>query len=628
MLKFAESTIRKLVCFIIPIMTIFLQTSCDMQGEPYTAEELAQVQRTSSGRFTPDGAAVVYINDQSGTLELWYRSFDGQPQQLTSLKEKVVNPRVSPDGGTVILASDYGGNERYDLYRIDLKTNKVGPVTQTESVSETGHRFSPDGQQLVFMADPETPFRPQVFLFDLGTGDRRQLTREKVPVWRPVWSHDGQVIAATRTGDWQYGQLLVISVLDGEIRVVKPPADGHILWPIDFSPDNRTLLAFTKNETGFNQLAIVDIESGVIKRIGPGQWDMDDAAWHADAGIFFTQNVSGRYGLYRMVDPDGKPEEIMAPHGVIRGLEISSDGTQLLFGRADGTHPTDLYVYDLASRKTSQLTQSLPETVKPARLSVAEPFEVESFDGTPIQGFLYKPPMTRLGEPYPAVAVIHYGPDAQSVENFDALVQALTQAGFAVIAPNYRGSSGYGKTFLDMNNKDWGGGDRKDVRTVLEHFAAQGLIDGKRIGITGSSYGGYMTLIALVKDDDFYAAGADAFGMHDLVEDYELTKDRFGLWYETEMGTPQENPDLFADRSPIRFLHRIKAPLIIFQGANDTNVPKDESDRVVEKLRSMGRTVEYVVYEDEGHGFTRRPNRIDYIQRTVDFFREHLGDSN
>jgi dipeptidyl aminopeptidase/acylaminoacyl peptidase len=154
------------------------------------------------------------------------------------------------------------------------------------------------------------------------------------------------------------------------------------------------------------------------------------------------------------------------------------------------------------------------------------------------------------------------------------------------------------------------------------------VIDRNRVGITGGSYGGYMTLIALVKDPDFYRAGADSYGMFDLVEDYNLTKDRFGLWYETEMGTPQTHAALFADRSAIRFLDQIKAPLIVFQGANDSNVPKDESDKMVEALKKMGRKVEYVVYPDEGHGFTRRPNRIDNMQRTVAFFREHLSQKS
>ena len=596
-------------------------------ARPYTAEELAQVQSIFAPRSIPGDRGVVYVSDQSGAFELWHRPASGQPRQLTKLNQLVVNPRLSPGGEMVIFGSDYGGNERYDLFRFDFKTNKLDQLTQTKDISETAHRFSPDGRWLALEADPDIQFRPQIFVLELATGKRRQLTKGAVPAYQPTWSPDGKLVAATRTGDEQSGDLLLVSVADGAVREIKPPADGFIIWPVEFSPDGRQLLARTKNKLGFYQLAIVDISTGGVKRIGTEQWDVDDADWRADAGIFFTRNMSGRSSLWRMSTPDAAPEEIIAPRGVISDLEISPDGSRLVFIREDATQPTDIYLYDIKTGKTEQLTRSLPEKIDPARLSAAEPFKVKSFDGTMIEGLFYKPHIEggQPAKPYPAVAHIHGGPNGQSAEDFDPFVQVLAQAGFAVIQPNYRGSTGYGKAFEDLNNKDWGGGDRRDVRAVLEHFVEQGMIDRNRIGITGGSYGGYMTLIALAKDPDFYRAGADSYGMFDLVEDYNLTKDRFGLWYETEMGTPETHAALFADRSAIRFLDRIKAPLIVFQGANDTNVPQHESDKMVETLKKMGRKVEYVIYPDEGHGFTRRPNRIDNMQRTVAFFREHLS---
>lgn len=596
-------------------------------ARPYTAEELAQVPSIFGARLINNDQGVVYVSDQSGAYELWYRPASGQPVQLTTLNQRVENPRLAPGGEWVVFASDYGGNERYDLFRFNLKTKKLEPVTQTKDISENAQRFSPDGKWMAFEADPDIQFRPQIFVLEVATGKRRQLTKGAVPAYQPTWSPDGKLIAATRTGDDQSGDLLLISARDGAVKEIKPPAGGFIMWPVEFSPDSRQLLARTKNKQGFYQLALVDLSTGSTKRIGPEQWDVDEADWRAGAGVFFTRNVSGRNSLWRMSTPDAQPEEIIAPRGVISDLEISEDGSRLVFVREDATQPTDIYLYDINTKRTEQLTRSLPAQIDPARLSVAEPFKIKSFDGTEVEGLFYKPRVEagQPAKPYPAVAHIHGGPNGQSTEDFDPFVQALTQAGFAVIQPNYRGSTGYGKAFEDLNNKDWGGGDRKDVRAVLEYFVKQGMIDRDRIGITGGSYGGYMTLIALAKDPDFYRAGADSYGMFDLVEDYNLTKDRFGLWYETEMGTPETHAELFADRSAIRFLDRIKAPLIVFQGANDTNVPKDESDKMVEALKKMGSKVEYVVYPDEGHGFTRRPNRIDNMQRTVDFFREHLS---
>lgn len=190
---------------------------------------------------------------------------------------------------------------------------------------------------------------------------------------------------------------------------------------------------------------------------------------------------------------------------------------------------------------------------------------------------------------------------------------------------NYRGSQGYGKAFEDLNNKDWGGGDLKDFKAVVDHFIAQGLVDKTKIGITGGSFGGYLSYIALTKNADYYAAGVPCYGMVDLIADYNLVKDRWGLWYETEMGTPKTDSLLLVDRSAIHFIDKLKAPILIFQGANDTNVPQWSSDLFVAKLKKLKKPVDYVVYPDEGHGFTKRVNRIDYTQKTVDFFKHNLS---
>jgi dipeptidyl aminopeptidase/acylaminoacyl peptidase len=589
-------------------------------SDVYGPAELADVERLFDPRVVRGKELIVFGADKSGAFELWSVDPAGARTQLTMLDEKVGEPRPSPDGGSVIFSSDHKGDERYDLFRIALDSRAIENLTNTPTVAESGARHSPDGKLLAFEADPDIAFRPQIFLFDLATRVRRRLTSGDVPVYGPIWSPDGKTIAATRTGDWQKGVMLAIRVADGSIAEITPPERGEILVPVEFLDDHR-VLALTNNARGFRQLALVDLRTRSTERFGPEKWDVTDAAFTAEAGIVFVQNVSGRSGLYRLASPNAVLEELLPPSGLIAGIEVARD--QIVFVRQDGTHPAEIHRLTVSDRTSRRILSS--STIDSSRLSEAEPFRVESFDGTPIEGFAYRPKVARLGAPYPAIAWIHGGPNGQTVDLFNPSIQLLVQAGFFVVAPNYRGSTGYGRAFEDLNNKDWGGGDRRDVRAVLEHFVADGTIDRARIGITGGSYGGYMTLIALVKDADFFAAGADAFGMHDLVEDYEITKDRFGLWYETEMGTPKTDAALFADRSPIRHLDAIRAPLIVFQGANDTNVPKAESDRMVEAIRARGGAIDYVVYPDEGHGFTRRKNRLDHMSRTLEFFRSRLG---
>jgi dipeptidyl aminopeptidase/acylaminoacyl peptidase len=613
-------------CFLsCSILALVIGFSCQTNFKPYTAEQLSQVQRNFSPKFVSNSPDILYGNDASGYLELWQLSKSKQLQQISNLKQEISNLQIAQDGSFAIFAVDSGGNERYDMYKYEISNGEINRLTKTSKVSETAYRISPKGTEIAFEADPETPFRPQIFIYDIKSNTRQQITKGDMPVYHPIWSNNGKKIAAYSSGDFQYGELLIVNLNNLKIDTVKPPSNDNVLKPITFSPDDKYVLCVTENEQGFDQLTLVDIITHELQSIGSGQWDVLQALWNKNSGLFYTQNISGRTGIYHMQEPQSEVKEVLAPSGYISGLNINEEGTMILFSKQDGIHPREICLLDLKTNEVQQLTNSLPIDIEPARLSKAEPFKIQSFDSTIIEGFLYKP-AGNSKKLLPSIIQVHGGPTAQDVDAFDAMTQLLTQAGFVVFKINYRGSSGYGKAFEDLNNKDWGGGDRKDIRAVVEYYIKQGLIDKNKIGITGGSYGGYMTYIALTKDSDFYAAGAAAYGMVDLILDYNLCKDRWGLWYEGEMGNPIKDSILFADRSPINFISQIKAPLIVFQGANDSNVPKWSSDLVVDALKSMQKPVDYVVYPDEGHGFTRRVNKNDNMQRTVDFFKYHLQD--
>lgn len=590
---------------------------------PYTAEQLAQVQQNLSPRFVPKSDKILYLNDATGSLELYQISSTGTPRQISSLHQRIHELCVSPDGSYALFTADSGGNERFDVFRYDIRSDSVTQLTKTPDISEGRLRISPDGTRLAFDADPDVQFRPQVFVLDLHTTLRTQLTMGDIPAWQPVWSHDGKIIAAFRGVNLER-QLLIVKLSQGTVDSVKPPKGRHILVPLDFSPDDRMILCRIINDSGFSQLSVFDFQTKAIHLIGPQTWDVTEAVWNSKAGILFSRNVSGQIGLYRLRSPKSETEELVPPSGVISGMDVTEEGSKVVYAKEDGTKPKEIFSVDLATRKIEQLTYSMPTGVDSKRLADSEPFAIKSFDGTAIQGFAYKPSGS-YNPPYPTVTLVHGGPELQDIDNFEPFTQALAQAGFMVLRVNYRGSEGYGRSFRTLNHKDWGGGDRKDIRAALEHYISVGQADRSRIGIAGGSFGGYLTLMALVRDADFYAAGVDLFGMPDLVADYEMCKDRWGLWYEEHMGNPYTDSALFVDRSPIHMLRQLTAPLLVFHGANDTNVPRKQSDVVVETLRSMGRSVGYYIYPDEGHVFTRRPNIIDSMQRIVSFFQQHIG---
>ncbi|MBT9555281.1 MAG: S9 family peptidase [Myxococcales bacterium] len=568
----------------------------------------------------PDGG-IAWLGDATGAVELWRRDPDGDTRALTSLNTGIESPTASAALDLVVVAADGGGDEVYDLWRVPLGGGAATRIAQTDGVSESSPRFSPRGDRLAVLADPGTPFQPQLHLADPSTGALTPLTRGDTPVWSPVWSPDGSRLAVFRSGDWAHGDLVIVPTDAGPLPpavVVAPPADGALLSPVAFSPDGAVVLATTLNSKGFQQLALVPPAGGEARRIGPGDWDVEAAAWNAAVGIVFTRNVAGSSELLRMMGPDAVPVALSSPLGVVSGLDLRGDGV-LLFDRNDSKSPGGLWRLDTLTPGAEPVALT---TSTLSGLIAARPFAMTASDGTPLSGFVYVP--TEGAAPFPAVAFVHGGPDGQSRDRYDADRQALVQAGYLVVDVNFRGSTGFGRAFADLDNGDWGGGDRRDIRDAVLHFVGQGLVDRGRVAIMGGSFGGYMAVLALALDDDLYYAGVDLYGMPDLTADFEMTKDRYEAWYRTEMGTPDEKPELFRERSPLTHVDRIRAPLLVLHGENDTDVPKVQSDALVEALRARGRPVDYVVYPGEGHVFSKRETRRDASKRVLEFLGRML----
>lgn len=643
-------SIRTLTSHSLVVGVLLLGTTAFAQRVPYTPEQLSLIRSVSECQLAPDGQTVAFVTDITGAMELWtVPTAGGWPTQLTNLGEQVSEVRWSPDSQWLVFTSDYGGNERRDLYRVPAGGGTVGKLTDTK-MSEGDPRFSPDGKRLAFVADPDPDreFLFQLHVLDLATKKATQLTREPVNVQRPVWSPDGQTIAVNRSGDDQKGDLLLIDVATGAKTVVGPPLKDGILWPEAFASDGKSLLLTARNKAGFVQLAMLDLEptaagkpprvKGMPTFFGPDRWDVA-AVQRTRDGIYFLLNEGGATSLNFLAAPGEKARRLLPATGSLSGLSLNAAGTHLALLREDVTQPADVWVLRAAGKFPAavafdavdsasplrQITFSLMGGVKPEDLSKGEMVAYDSFDGQKIHALFLKPRVARLGTPPPAIVYVHGGPNSQVGLEFSPFLQLLAEAGFAVIAPNYRGSTGYGKAFEDANNKDWGGGDLKDLVAAVEYFGKRGDIDTKRVGITGGSYGGYLTLMALSKTPQVWKAGVERYGMPDLVMDYMICKSRFADWYETEMGNPRKDAALFRERSALPYLDDVRAPLLIFQGANDTNVPKTESDLLVAVLKELKKPHEYVVYDDEGHGFTRRKNLLDYYQRTTTFFVKQLG---
>ena len=597
----------------------------------WSSADLHSAVEIEEAAISPDDAEVAFVSDRSGSQELWTVRLSGgeiaaTPAQRTTLKQRVSGLAYAPSGD-LVFEVDHGGDARPDLWLLPRFASDAAPLLKDTGHAEVGARFSPDGQKLAFLGDVDRAFRFNVQVMDWKTRAVTTLTHETTDVEGLRWSRDGKTIVATETPDDQTGELLVVDVARAKIvkRLAPARADGTVL-AVGFLPDDRLLVVAT-NSGGFKQLATLDVASGKYDFVGKGDWDVEDAALAWDGTLVYSRDVHGDSevtSLRQLHLLSKEPIRPLSQSGVVDSIAIDRAGDHAVIVRQDATHPPEVLLADTTESRVHALVPADAGRVDPRRLVAAERVTIPSFDATPIDALVFRP--RAAATPPATVLLVHGGPDGQSRPWYSPEAQALAAAGFAVVEPNYRGSVGYGLAFQHLNRKDWGGGDLKDALAVVDALGAKGELDPARLGIVGGSYGGYLSLRAITAAPDRFRAAVDFYGMADLVKDWELTSDEYGTWYETQMGNPKDDRALFEDRSPIRALDHVRAPLLVLQGENDSEVPKSESDDLVAQLKALGRDVDYVVYPDEGHGFTHREHQTDAVDRTVKFFAAKLAN--
>jgi dipeptidyl aminopeptidase/acylaminoacyl peptidase len=343
--------------------------------------------------------------------------------------------------------------------------------------------------------------------------------------------------------------------------------------------------------------------------------------------MVLTSNVDGRGDLFLAQD-GAKAVRLDLPPGsndqAGGGLSLSPDGKRLIVAHEASNTPFDLWTVDLASNHATRITTLGLASVSPANLPPAQLVHYKSQDGTVISAFLWAPYNLKRDRSAPAVVYAHGGPTGQTPDFFSRLAEALASRGYVVIAPNVRGSTGYGHAFEVANRKDLGGGDLVDEVYGAKFLVATGYVDAKKIGMTGGSYGGYMTMMALGKTPDVWAAGVELYGIIDWFSMYEHGTPPLRQYEIDLLGDPVKDKALYEASSPMTWIAHAKAPLLVLQGDNDITVPKEQAEKVVAMLKAQGRTVDAHFYAGEGHGFAKRENQIDSIERMVAWFNKYL----
>src|SRR5262249_2324773 len=586
--------------------------------------DLFYTRSASGAAWSPDGKEVVLTTDLSGRQNLWkVNSSGGWPLQLAQSDNRQYGATWSPDGKWIVYEQDSGGNELWDLFAVPSDGGEPVNLTNTAEIREQGALWSHDGRTVAFGYKPKDSPVYDIALLDWQTRKVHKLTNEETKnhSWGAVaWTADGKTIFANRSeisGDSE-SDIYAIDVASGKADNLTAHQGKILFAATSVSRDGRTVLITSNQNSGANNVALLDSATKKVTWVTDTKWDAGSGSFSPDGRNFtYLINEDGRTDIYLADTATLRADKIDFPAGLNyftgNPTSFSNDGKRLLVSHESSTRPGDIWVYDLTAHSPRQLTYSAIASLEAIPMPGGQIVHYKTFDGKTISALLWVPFNLKRDGTNPAIVLPHGGPTGQTVDYWNPEVAALVSRGYICIAPNVRGSTGYGIGFQKANYQDLGGGDLQDEVYATKFLVSTGYVDPKKIGITGGSYGGFMTLMAAGKTPDVWAAGVEEYG---IINWFTMLQHEDALLQEYEkslLGDPQKDRKIYEADSPITYIHAVKAPLLVLQGDNDPRVPKEEAQQVVDSLKRDGQTVDVHYYSNEGHGFEKRENRIDAI---------------
>ncbi|HXB20169.1 MAG TPA: S9 family peptidase, partial [Candidatus Solibacter sp.] len=525
------------------------------------------------------------------------------------------------------------GKEQWDLFVVSPGNGQVTNLTNTPEISEESPVWSPDGNLLAYMVKPKDSPSYEIDLIEVATKKVRHLTTNTPKeLWNssPLWSKDGKWIVFSQAhASGKDLNILIAEVATGKTTSLTPHEGEKTFTATDISPDGKTLLITSNAHNSYENVGLLEIATKKIIWLTSDKWEIMSEKFSPDGKrITWGANIDGNREIFvydlltRQAHPLPIPKGVNALGGAT--TPFTRDGARVLYYHNGPNAPQDLWVYNNTTRKSHQITHSLVGGVRSE--DMVEPYLVHypSSDGKwEISAFVYVPYNAERSGKNAALVFLHGGPADQTVNSFIKIIQYLVNQGYFVIAPNYRGSTGYGKEFQDANRFDMGGGDLQDVVGAAEWIKKTGFIDPKKVAVMGGSYGGYLTMMAVTKAPELWAAGVPMFpfvNWFTKLENEDPIQTQYNL---ATMGDPIKNKARYMDRSPVNFVDQIKAPLLLVAGANDPRCPPTESEQVASAVKKRNGVAELKIYENEGHGFAKIENQIDAYSRVAEFLKKY-----
>jgi dipeptidyl aminopeptidase/acylaminoacyl peptidase len=597
-----------------------------MKQKPLDLEALLRVPFVQPGyrqAISPDGKQIAFSYNQTGWWEIHTIPLDGstRPQVVTTGKGAKFAPRWSPDGSRLAYVMDIDGGEFYDIYLWERSTDTHTNLTpDTPDLIMPNFDWSPDGSHLAYVSNQTGQF--DTYLLSISERESKPLLSLLSPDWEVLWSPDGSRLAVTSETGAQDVDTFIVSKDGKDVQqLIGPDGPLHAKDPC-WSPDGSRI-AFSAHLDDYFNIGVYHLATNEVVWLTAGEGEKVHPTWSADGNTLAFLVNHGPYNEISMIDMESKSmSTLQVERGIHYWPQFTPDGEGLVTIFENPCHPCDLWYLSLSEGTSRPITQSLPSALQEEPFVLPSEISYPSDEGVSVPALLFQP-ATMEGN-RPAVVYVHGGPTSITPFEWDPQIQYMVSRGWVVLAPNYRGSSGYGREWQVANRFDLGGGDTRDIVAGADYLAREDLTDPDRIAITGVSFGGYLTMTSLTQYPDHWAAGSAIVPFLNWFTVIENERPDLQHWDRENFGDPDKDRDLFYERSPYFFLDRINSPVQIVCGAHDLRCPVSESIEAKEALEAKGKTCDFVLYPDEGHYFLNIENSVEYKKRRAAFLAQHL----
>ncbi|MEO6167086.1 MAG: alpha/beta fold hydrolase [Chitinophagales bacterium] len=623
---------------ILPFFCLLLIFSCAQNPQPpkevkqYTIEEFYKTKRINGGWFSSDEKSLLVSSDESGIFNAWEIPVDGSaPKQLTnSADNSIFGVTYFPADKRILYSSDKGGNEISHLF-VRNEDGSVLDLTPDTSARADFMQWSRDKKSFFYSSNKRDPRFMDLYEMEIAGFTSQLIYRNDSGLDVSALSNNKKYVALSKTITTSNTDVYLLDLSNKKMNLITDHQGDVTNNALFFSNDEQWLYYLTDGNSEFAYLMRYNIAHGEHEKVYETKWDVSYAydSYNEKYRVILT-NEDGK-NVISVTDLQAN-QPVKLPEfkdGDVLNVNISESEKLMRMQTGSSVSPANMYVYNFETKELKQLTNTANPDITPNGLAAAEVVRFNSFDGQSIPAIYYKPLTASKEHKLPALVWVHGGPGGQSRIGYFAFVQYLVNHEYAVLMVNNRGSSGYGKSFFKMDDRDHGGKDLKDCIAGKDWLAQQDYIDSTKIGIIGGSYGGYMVLAALAFTPDQFKVGVDLFGVANWLRTLKSIPpywESFRQALYVEMGDPTTiDSVMLYNTSPLFHASKIVRPLMVLQGANDPRVLKVESDEIVEAVKQNNVPVEYVVFPDEGHGFMKKENEMKGYRQVLQFLDTHLN---